>query len=185
MFDSQDDLDRMDRVMEELEEERAGAPLYYAVDPVVGDEVSLAALRAAFGPDLRFAEQGWLVWIADVDVAAPAGFVHPPGDGFELAGGADRVVCERGGIIGVAAAFYPRASTIKAIATAIRRGDLSWPALRYVTLVADRFDEAGRRVERITGERCAFGRVDLGGAKVSMEAEACGGRRWWLVPEAS
>lgn len=178
MYDSQEDLDSMDLVLEREEEERAGGPMYYAVEPVEADEASVAALREKFGPY----GQGWLVWVGDVDVAMPGGFVHPPGDGFGLAGGADRVVCGRGGVIGVAAVLYPRVSTILAIARAIR-GGASWPALRYVTLVADRFDEVGRRVERIAGERCAFGPVDLGGGDLSVEAEAHGGRRWWRVLE--
>lgn len=155
-----------------------GMASYYSVEPAVPDPATAAALRAEFGPRLSYFEQGWLLWVAAAsDAAAPVGFLDAPGDGFVLAGPADLVVCEGGDRIRIeTTAFRP---TLRVVAEAVIVFADRPGLVRYLTLVADRFDQDGRRVERVVGQRCTLQPIDVSGEWDSVEAEAREERQWW------
>ncbi len=180
MYGSQADLDSMDQVIALSRYDDDPRPAYYGVDAVDPDEESAAALRETFGPLLTCLEQRWLIWLSvGSGSKAPVGFAQSPrdvlGEGWLLAGAADLVVGQRYNRIQVQVLSWR--ATIGAIATATGNTPV------YVTIVADRYDDAGRRVDRLLGDRCRIEDAEARGDWYSVEIEVDGEWRWWSALE--
>lgn len=149
---------------------------FYSTEPVEADPVSAEALRAAYGPRLAFLDQMWLLWVAVERVDTPLSMVTAPDPAcFARMGPVDRVVCEGFDVIRVSEA-RPWSSIWPDILWPIVGGDLR---MRYLTVLADRYDERGMRIERVVGRRCTTEPLDLSEDRLTVVLRARAGRDWW------
>jgi hypothetical protein len=154
-------------------------------------------LRLVFGQRLAYLEQGWLLYLSTDEAGPPAALAVDPDAGdaspFMFAGPVDLVQLRSE----VAALTWVRPGDVDQqiearIRLVIDDGWRTWRILRrvvevegrpaagrYVSLVADRFDERGQRVERIVGVRCKTEPFELTGSGVVGELIPFGGLWWW------
>ncbi len=181
-----------------------------AVEPVEPDQVTAQRLRLWFGPRrlrvhrddrrrLDFVEQRWLLYAAEGTVPPDFMFTAAPdvpGAGFVFAGPLDQVVLRSefepapavflGDEVGEVAA---RMRLVDAeggwrtmrVLDGLLQVEGSPTAARYVSLVADRFDDRGWRVERVAGARCTSEPLRLIGRSplIAVEFTPRDGLWWW------
>jgi hypothetical protein len=158
------------------------------VQPTEPDEVTATLLRSVFGPKLTYLEQGWLLFLAE-------GTEEPPTTGFGAAPG----TAVTWPFLFVGPLDQVTVSVDSAQPVSMRlAGDWQWRTMRilrrevlvpgqpmagrYVSLLADRFDERGRRVERVAATRCAVGPFDscgTSGTRTVADVTSRGALWWW------
>ena len=169
-------------------------------EPVEADEVTGQRLRVVFGQRLAYLEQGWLLYLAEGAQSPPAWPDDPVAEPFLFAGPADQVLLR---------SEYELISEVVTVLDDVQRrvaarvrvvADDQWRtmrylnrqvlapdpwAARYVSLVADRFDERGWRVERIAAARCRADPFELLDGATAVELTPYEGLWWWGAPPGS
>lgn len=150
------------------------------VEPVNPGEVTATLLRRVFGSALDFREQGWLLYLADGEQEFTDGFTAAPVWPFLFAGPVDVVVVDSWmqpadpvwvqNELGQQVAVRIRLTVDNCSRTMLTIGR-RLAEQRYVSLVADRFDERGRRVQRVVGIRCTAEPVEMVVGADAMRAE--------------
>jgi hypothetical protein len=134
-------------------------------EPVEADGEAAGMLRSAFGVDLKCRWQRWLLYLTQGADEPPAqlGLAARPAAAY--AGPLDRVTVETqteppvlsGGEDEITACIRMVAGadrdTMRVLARQASVVGKPWVG-RYVSIVADRYDERGLRVERVAGSRC-------------------------------
>lgn len=168
-------------------------------EPVEPDPGTAALLLRTFGA-AREGEQRWLLYLAEGSVEPPAEFGSAPAVPLVYAGPLDEV--QAGSELEVQAAQLLGADDGDRVRVRVRLAADRWwqtseslwrratvaerPMMcRYVSLVADRFDAAGMRVERVAGARCTVLPFELG-KRLGwvVDVEPLDGLWWWMVPGA-
>lgn len=142
-----------------------------SVEPVEPGEQTALLLQRAFGQRLAYSDHGWLLYLTEGSEAPGWEFQSdgdgPAGSAFLFAGPIDRVELRpefTGSAVRVGDDGQQVAARVRLVA------EHGWRTMevlrcmttvagrpaagRYVSLVADRFDERGRRVERVAAARC-------------------------------
>jgi hypothetical protein len=176
-------------------------PITLALEgPVEPGERTAVLLRRVFGERLAYLEQGWLVYLAEGSQSPPAWFgdepCQPGGSWFRYMGPADRVLLgsevTSGSVevLGEDRQVEARVRLVvdnewRTVRNVLRqvRVESDPSAARYVSLVVDRFDKRGWRVERIGASRCRAEPVELPGREgQSVEFTPFDGLWWWGAP---
>lgn len=167
------------------------------VGPVEPNPETAALLLRTFGrvmPGVR----RWLLYLAEGSVEPPEEFGSAPAGRLEYAGPLDEVAVASELEAQVRA--MPGADDGDRIWVRVRLvADREWQtmgvlqrlltvegaplAARYVSLVADRFDAAGMRVERVAGVHCKVLPFELG-ERLGwvVDVDPLDGLWWWMVP---
>jgi hypothetical protein len=182
------------------------------IEPARPDGKTLAVLESVLGrlwP--RSPEPGWLLWMAAgsrAEKVAPRGFDEPVDEVFMLAGQVDRVARVSGGrpdvdVLGFGLAEPVRVegpvpgsddrvlvetstsrATMMQLYSATEAGAGQPPAaMRYVSLVLDRYDGQWMRVERVVATRSQLHDVVMELDLASCEVRPWDALRWWTARE--
>jgi hypothetical protein len=153
-----------------------------AEPPGEPDPATAELVLRVFGPPGTFREQAWLLYLAEGAQEPPGPSPAPVVWPFLLVGPLDEVTVTIGG---------PCKAVVRLVADERWRtmGNLyrqvevpgQATALRYVSLLADRFDGRGRRMERIAAARCTVGPFDVlaGEGGTAVELTPRDGLWWW------
>ncbi len=123
-------------------------------DPVEPDPPTAALLRAEF-PRLSYRDEGWLLWVCAEPQALDPGltFTDPVPSRFTSLGAVDRVSRPDEATVRVQGLVWR--TTLRHLLDVVQDPGPPVNLLRYVTVVADRFDDAGRRCARLVAVRAA------------------------------
>jgi hypothetical protein len=159
-------------------------------EPVKANDVEMAVLEVVFGrrDEDRLSQGGWLLWTAAGDLAVheqvPTRFDEPVLAVFQLGGEAESVLQGTGEVIVVESRAGQ--SAVRALYDASGApGPAGLLSLRYISVVADRYDEHGFRVERAVGARCKVSGMRWEGDAVAMDVEPTSSLRWWRTGYAA